>query len=190
MQTGSATPTGLEEIVEGRRTDSTLSDRRLPAGYLLLPRPASTARETASPGGVYSAGQVRDLAWTRPFDAVSRLSRETRRSDGSPEQQVSGRSNAARSDKVKLEFFVLRQPPNAPEIAEECLTRSILGEPRDLDKVSRARAPSYAFSSLSKITTSMRFIGYPLQGCSPPDGRGLSDDRRDLERVQQHRHVA
>src|SRR5205809_1819984 len=26
----------------------------------------STARETAFPGNVYSAGQVRDLAWTRP----------------------------------------------------------------------------------------------------------------------------
>src|SRR5437867_5650296 len=31
----------------------------------------STARETACPGGVYSAGQVRDLAWTRPFHAGS-----------------------------------------------------------------------------------------------------------------------
>jgi len=28
----------------------------------------------------------RDLAWTRPFDAVSRLSRETRRSYGAPDQ--------------------------------------------------------------------------------------------------------
>jgi hypothetical protein len=28
----------------------------------------------------------------------------------------------------------------------------------------KGRAPSYAFCSLSKITTSMRFIGYPLQG--------------------------
>jgi hypothetical protein len=66
-----------------------------PVGYLLLLRPVSTSRETASPGGVYSTGQVLDLAWTRPFDAVSRLSRETRRSNGSPDQQVSGRSSAA-----------------------------------------------------------------------------------------------
>jgi hypothetical protein len=66
-----------------------------PTGYLLLLRPVSTSRETASPGGVYSTGQVRDLAWTRPFDAVSRLSHETRRSNGSPDQQVSGRSIAA-----------------------------------------------------------------------------------------------
>jgi hypothetical protein len=51
---------------------------------------------------VYSAGQVRDLAWTRPFDAVSRLSHETRRSNGSPEQQVSGRLSTARSHKVEL----------------------------------------------------------------------------------------
>jgi hypothetical protein len=35
------------------------------AGNLLPPRPGVDARETACSGGVYSAGQVRDLAWTR-----------------------------------------------------------------------------------------------------------------------------
>jgi hypothetical protein len=50
----------------------------------------STARETAFPGAVYSTGQVRDLPWTRPFNAVSRLSRESRRSQGSLQQHVSG----------------------------------------------------------------------------------------------------
>src|SRR6266487_2209227 len=63
----------------------------------------STARETACPGGVYSAGQVRDLAWTRPYHAgpparqprwgaraVSRLSPATRRSPRSLPQHVSG----------------------------------------------------------------------------------------------------
>jgi len=29
---------------------------------------------------VYSAGQVRDLAWTRPFNAIFHLSLESRRS--------------------------------------------------------------------------------------------------------------
>jgi hypothetical protein len=50
----------------------------------------STARETAFPGNVHSAGQVRDLAWTRPCNAVSRLSRATRRSPRSLPQHVSG----------------------------------------------------------------------------------------------------
>jgi len=39
---------------------------------------------------VYSAGQVRDLAWTRPSHAVSRLSPATRRSPRSLPQHVSG----------------------------------------------------------------------------------------------------
>src|SRR5438552_4109290 len=33
----------------------------------------STARAIASPGHVYSVGQLRELAWTRPCDAMARL---------------------------------------------------------------------------------------------------------------------
>jgi len=40
----------------------------------------STARAIASPGHVYSVGQLRELAWTRPCDAMARLSRVSRRS--------------------------------------------------------------------------------------------------------------
>ncbi len=50
----------------------------------------STARENGSPGGVYSTGQVRDLAWTRPCEPFSRLSLASRRSQGSLPQHVSG----------------------------------------------------------------------------------------------------
>jgi hypothetical protein len=58
---------------------------------------------------VYSAGQVRDLAWTWPFDAVSRLALETRRSNRSLEQQVAGRFSAARS--AEVESIAVSQSP-------------------------------------------------------------------------------
>src|SRR6266496_4707449 len=56
-----------------------------------------TARRRGKPHlreGVHSAGQVRDLAWTRPCDAVSRLTRATRRSPRSLTQHVSGLADA------------------------------------------------------------------------------------------------
>jgi len=37
---------------------------------------------------VYSVGQVRDLAWTRPCNAIFRLSLASRRSHGSRAQRV------------------------------------------------------------------------------------------------------
>jgi hypothetical protein len=43
---------------------------------------------------VYCAGQVRDLAWTRPSEAFSRLSRASRHSHGSLPQHVSGLSTS------------------------------------------------------------------------------------------------
>jgi hypothetical protein len=63
----------------------------------------STARESASPGRGHSAGQVRDLAWTRPSEAFSRLSPESRRSQGSLPQHVFGQCGRTESDKVVLE---------------------------------------------------------------------------------------
>ena len=54
---------------------------------MLLGEPLD-ARENASPGHGHSAGQVRDLAWTRPSEAFSRLSPESRRSQGSLPQHV------------------------------------------------------------------------------------------------------
>ena len=62
----------------------------------------STARENASPGRGHSAGQVRDLAWTRPSEAFSRLSPESRRSQGSLPQHVSDLCARTESDKGVL----------------------------------------------------------------------------------------
>ena len=58
----------------------------------------STTRETASSGHGHSIGQVRDLAWTRPSEAVSRLSHATRRSQGSLPPHISGLSSSEREN--------------------------------------------------------------------------------------------
>jgi hypothetical protein len=55
---------------------------------MLLCEPLDGAGKRPS-GKVYSTGQVRDLAWTRPSEAFSRLSLAPRRSQGSLPQHVS-----------------------------------------------------------------------------------------------------
>jgi hypothetical protein len=55
-------------------------------------RTARRRGKTPLQEAVYSAGQVRDLAWTRPYEAFSRLPRASRRSHGSLPQHVSGLS--------------------------------------------------------------------------------------------------
>ena len=84
-----------------------MSDRRVPARNLLLTPPVSTARETTSSGDVYSIGEVRDLAWTRPCDVVSRLPRESRCSHGPREQQVSSRLARASMIPLWIAWLVL-----------------------------------------------------------------------------------
>ena len=56
---------------------------------MLLGEPLDGAGKRLSGRG-HSAGQVRDLAWTRPSEAFSRLSPESRRSQGSLPQHVFG----------------------------------------------------------------------------------------------------
>jgi hypothetical protein len=66
---------------------------------MLLREPLDGAGKRLSRKRVYSAGQVRDLAWTRPYEAFSRLSRASRRSHGSLPQHVSGLSMSAKVTK-------------------------------------------------------------------------------------------
>ena len=60
-----------------------------------LCEPLDGAGKTPFREHVHSAGQVRDLAWTRPCRAFSRLSRATRRSQSSLPPHVSCLNSAS-----------------------------------------------------------------------------------------------
>jgi hypothetical protein len=64
---------------------------------MLLCEPLDGAEKRLSGKVCTAPAKVRDLAWTRPYEAFSRLSRASRRSHGSLPQHVSGLSTSPKA---------------------------------------------------------------------------------------------